>query len=314
MRNNQIIVAALVVSFAMMLAACGQVTTKIQVVDEQGDPVEGAEVKLWYVNYRDEKMKVIKTDAKGRIEDTGNPELRINLSVAKEGYYKTFYDQSEGTSLSKDINHDLEVILRKVINPIPMYAKKINIRLPKIGEKFAFDFQVGDWVAPHGKGAISDIYFKSSKVVIDRNNYRCETFISFPENSIDGILEDARWSKCSEFKSSRYAAEESYKPQEKIIDLQDPVTGYEGETPNKNYLLTLRSRIDTSGNKILANYAKIIGGINVWVGTWEGFVDKPPAISFTYYFNPNVNDRNLEFDPERNLFKNLTLDEQVTKP
>lgn len=314
MINKQTITVALAFSIAMMFNACGQVTTKIQVVDEQGDPVAGAEVKLWYVNYLDEEMKVIKTDAKGRIEDTGKPELRINLSVSKEGYYETSYKKSEGTSLGKDQDHDLTATLRKQINPIPMYAKKINIRLPKIGEKFAFDLQAGDWLAPHGGGTIADIYVKSSKVVIDRNNYRCETFISFPKNSTDGILEDARWSKYSEFKSSRYAPEESYKPQEKIIDLQDPVTGYQGETPNKNYLLMLRSSIDANGNIISANYAKIIGGINVWVGTWEGFVDKPPAISFTYYFNPNVNDRNLEFDPEQNLFKNLTQEEEVTDP
>lgn len=38
------------------------------------------------------------------------------------------------------------------------------------------------------------------------------------------------------------------------------------------------------------------------------------AIGMTYYFNPAVNDRNLEFDPKRNLFNNLKLEEQVRNP
>jgi hypothetical protein len=37
-------------------------------------------------------------------------------------------------------------------------------------------------------------------------------------------------------------------------------------------------------------------------------------MNFTYYLNPTPNDRNVEFDPKRNLFTNLKDDERVTMP
>ena len=39
-----------------------------------------------------------------------------------------------------------------------------------------------------------------------------------------------------------------------------------------------------------------------------------PGIGFAYYLNPTPNDRNIEFDPKRNLFTNLKTEEQVTAP
>lgn len=35
---------------------------------------------------------------------------------------------------------------------------------------------------------------------------------------------------------------------------------------------------------------------------------------FTYYLNPTPNDRNIEFDPKRNLFTNLSSSEEVRDP
>ena len=40
----------------------------------------------------------------------------------------------------------------------------------------------------------------------------------------------------------------------------------------------------------------------------------PADIVFTYYLNPTPNDRNLEFDPKRNLMPGLKSTEQVTAP
>ena len=48
-------------------------------------------------------------------------------------------------------------------------------------------------------------------------------------------------------------------------------------------------------------YGKIVGKI-----AFAPFVDnekKTGFVKFTYYLNPNSNDRNIEFDPQRNLFK-----------
>jgi len=35
---------------------------------------------------------------------------------------------------------------------------------------------------------------------------------------------------------------------------------------------------------------------------------------FKYFLNPTPNDRNVEFDPKQNLFKNLSSLEEVSDP
>jgi hypothetical protein len=61
--------------------------------------------------------------------------------------------------------------------------------------------------------------------------------------------------------------------------------------------LFLRTRVrrDGEGKIVSANYAKVIGDFRV-------STPGPGGFSLTYYFNPTPNDRNLEFDPDKNLF------------
>jgi hypothetical protein len=51
--------------------------------------------------------------------------------------------------------------------------------------------------------------------------------------------------------------------------------------------------LDDKGDIVSANYAKLVGDIDLHAVR---------GVSFTYYFNPTPNDRNLEFNPGRNLF------------
>ncbi|MEZ5415708.1 MAG: hypothetical protein R3F03_15480, partial [Opitutaceae bacterium] len=51
--------------------------------------------------------------------------------------------------------------------------------------------------------------------------------------------------------------------------------------------------LDDDGSVVSANYSKVMGDI---------YVSHTGVLRFTYYFNPTPNDRNLEFDPKRNLF------------
>jgi hypothetical protein len=54
-----------------------------------------------------------------------------------------------------------------------------------------------------------------------------------------------------------------------------------------------------------ALYGKIAGPISCGA---QGYIE------FTYYLNPTPNDRNMESDPTKNLFQNLTDDQQVKAP
>ena len=54
----------------------------------------------------------------------------------------------------------MHFVMRRVIKPIPLYAKKIHLHFPKNREWLGYDFEMGDWVAPHGKGKFSDVLFR----------------------------------------------------------------------------------------------------------------------------------------------------------
>jgi hypothetical protein len=67
---------------------------------------------------------------------------------------------------------------------------------------------------------------------------------------------------------------------------------------NRNYYFRVRTVPDQNGNVKSALYGKIYGDF----------------MQFSYYLNPTPSDRNIEFDPKRNLMKTLTPLEAVTEP
>jgi hypothetical protein len=76
-----------------------------------------------------------------------------------------------------------------------------------------------------------------------------------------------------------------------------------------SYALRINTEIDKNGKIISANYVRLMNNVNLF-----GVLAPTQGAVFTYYFNPTPNDRNLEFDPSRNLFTNLEPTEQVREP
>ena len=68
------------------------------------------------------------------------------------------------------------------------------------------------------------------------------------------------------------------------------------------------SVVDDKGNLVQANYGKIYGPVEF------GTIGPKTVLKMNYYFNPTPNDRNMEFDPSNNLFKNLKSSEEVRQP
>ncbi|MGB0992949.1 MAG: hypothetical protein ACPG32_10835 [Akkermansiaceae bacterium] len=292
-------------------ASCQEVrTVKITVTEEDGAPIEGANTIVTFLGYRGEDTVRKKglTNAQGISKTRGATSGRMSTKIEKEGYYA-----SRSGRLSRNKDHDLTYVLRKIKKPIPMYVRKFRGRIPMAGKACGFDFEVGDWVAPHGLGKRIDMLIKGNKEVKTRNDWKGEVTLSFP-NKHDGIQKDDKWFDYSEFKSSRKAPLEGYLPDEQLLSKQHPKNGYKGSSLPKNYLVRTRSQVNSKGEIVTAFYSKIIGGVEVIVGLHKDSRKSPPSVAFTYYFNPTPNDRNLEFDPKRNLFKNLDSTEQVHEP
>jgi hypothetical protein len=78
---------------------------------------------------------------------------------------------------------------------------------------------------------------------------------------------------------------------------------------DKNYFFRVRTVLDERGQVVSCLYGKIYGRIEYFPVSY-----KTAKVRFTYYLHPTPNDRNVEFDPKRNLFTNLKSDERVTAP
>jgi len=79
-----------------------------------------------------------------------------------------------------------------------------------------------------------------------------------------------------------------------------------GETDvdfRRNFYFRTRTVTDAAGNIISAHYGKIYGDFqfNAARKDW-GYLSTLALV--TTYFNPTSNDRNVEFDPKRNLLPN----------
>jgi hypothetical protein len=218
-------------------------------------------------------------------------------------------------------NPTVEVILKRIVDPIPLYARHIRLgKVPKEGELIGFDLVEGDWVTPHGKGKQSDLLFeldRKPEQIVERigvhRHYDVTlydiTFSITGANKGDGFipLPIPVREGGSGLRMPRNAPLAGYEPRVSVRDYRDSIDKPSQNTvdENMNYFFRVRTILDKDGNIESALYGKIHGDFQL---------DHHGNIGFTYYLNPTPNDRNVEFDPKQNLFKNLPSSEQVRQP
>ncbi len=296
-----------------------------QVKDDRGAPVatasiQGAKVAL--------KKEGVPHGSNVRIEaatdDKGKALLAFEslpgvggVSIQKDGYYPSFHpvDWIRDTH-SSDYKAVLKVALKPVKKPIAMYAfdntgnARGIVKIPVIGESYGFDLMRGAALPPLGNGETSDFTFRVEGDWESIESYRLKLVVEFPHPK-DGVVEfmtPQRRGKRepqmfgSRLISSYHAPEEGYrgrlvritgKPEQKQ-DARHQVDFH------RNYYFRCRTKTDDQGNIISANYGKIYGDFN-FDAAREEWGYRATLLMMTTYFNPTPNDRNVEFDPKRNL-------------
>ena len=287
----------------------GVASVTVRVVDQDGIPVSGAEVRggFEYTDFDGDSYKVL-TDTNGVISASGRLMSIFNCIVKKDGYYesvevlrwKEAYPNAElKYGKWQPWNPTIEIVLKEKKNPIPLIVRNFDEAvLPLENEPVGFDLFEGDWVAPFGKGKIADL------IVTAENDYRgfrdldVRYSISF-DNPKDGFIR---------FESQKYGSD--------LVSSQEaPESGYEGsftahygrkgnersggyDDENVNYYFRIRTKTDDEGNIVSCHYGKIYRGIVM--APWnEGGL----RLSLLYYLNPKSNDRNVEYDGKNNLAK-----------
>ena len=297
----------------------------IRVIDESGKPVENARVgadlerpKIKGVGV-DTTAVIGITDSNGLFTVKGSGGSYLGFNATKEGYYMTVDHFRNFTGVSgiigfrrwKPWNPTIDVVLKKIINPIPMYVAKIQGKssaddlpaiLPEEGKLFGYDLIAKDWVVPNGQGLHSDFIFK-----IDVDYYNSEPLeydammtlkFTNPDDGIQSFY--AFRKKSSELRSAHRAPITGY--QDKLVTRKVRVKKEVLHSPyrdDQNYYFRVRTKRDEQGNIIEAHYGKIYGNIRFSIPR-KG--DRKGKIYFSYYLNPNNNDTNVENAPEQNLF------------
>ena len=260
------------------------------------------------------------------------------MQVSKDGYYGFGVQNAEDFRFpSGELKGGVEkvITLRPAIRPTALHAKLTQPRrhapdaettIPVLENGAATDFEIGDWVSPHGDGKVTDIliFFEREFVRFDSSGWQQtleqrrefskqayavrgedwteEKFrlksglwnlvfkVAFP-NAKEGILlvEDG-FDAHSVLRMPHMAYADGYVPE---YGYQITSNEYLKRRDDIGFFLRTRVELDRQGNIESANYAKIYEDFKV---TIDG------KIEFAYYFNPTPNNRNLEFDPKQNLF------------
>lgn len=313
----------------------------IKVVDEHNNPVKGSNAGLvlesgkragngWGTNTN--WIPGI-TDARGLFAGEGATAPYVSLSAKKEGYYdvsgvfKDFTDTKGilGFRKYEPWNPTVTLVLKKIKNPIPMYAVNMSggipgeyPELPLLGKFVGYDLSSNDWVEPHGKGQYSDFLFKVDvHRAVSIMDHDVTLTLKF-SNIGDGLIAytpNKKYGK-SALRFPYHAPTSGYSDEliqhyKRIPNLT--ITGKPGHPPyDTNYFFRVRTKFNNYGKVSGGLYGKIHGTISLGNSAW---LHKEKAyLSVNYYLNPSNNDTNIEFNIKKNLFSDVIERKQVRFP
>lgn len=317
----------------------------VKVVDEGGKPMVKVPVEGTF-DWNGGVQEVTKTTGKwGTVHFESATENYPEVECSIEGYYKsTLHVVHDGQRKGywKMINPNPVMVMRRIVNPVPMYVvNQLEIEMPRVG-KAAFDLQKQAWVAPDGKGEKPDLVFTLERKG-DEKQGEATLKLTF-SNPGDGLVPVPKIAPGgSEFQFPREAPAIGYQPgriwHRQWVDGDQPeitrelniltVKGATAENlrrtkanpPPVGYFFRVRTVLNEKGEVVSALYAKMLGETNIiyrmTLGrefNWEpNYETKTARIKLTYCLNPDGT-RNLEFDVQRNLFKDLDGHNMVVTP
>lgn len=298
--------------FSLCLTGGGEnALLNVTAVDDAGCAISNAEVtvcalcKYYFgVGGRSSDWAEFKsrTDADGaasvKFKMYGN---RFKWSVRAEGYYSLgqkaeyfqFKENKDLTCMLLESERKVRAVLFRKRNPQPMYAYSVASKLlPSRNGCFGFDLQVGDWVAPYGKGLTPD--FNVNQALDVQSNMLGK--VEFPAGAGGYLGKKAD----NEGFPSVYEADTNatYNSVFEYMGTGAPTNRTSrGNAPivERDEYMILRTRVefDNYGKLKKANYAKIYGPFVIGNGIRMSEV----------IFNDRVNDNNLELDNSRNKIK-----------
>ncbi len=251
------------------------------------------------------------SDTNGCFSISGKSGGETTWIVNKDGFYQTyetrylFKDPTVSVSSGRWQPYGMTntVVLKRIINPVPMFRQYKDHILPPppTNQWVGFDFEANDWCMPNGRGKQTDfeamLFFENPPQRF-WNEFKYTLTLRFT-NALDGVIQ-TRLDDSGSLLRTAYTADTNAVYAKEIIFSAEQS---EGGERNRSYMsqkildeteylvFRVRSKVDDEGNLLKANYGKIRGPLFV---ARYGFV-------FSYDFNPKANDPSLESDTSVNL-------------
>lgn len=301
---------AMTICTALTIIGAYALDLSFQVFDESNSPVTNATIRL---ETEADPMGRLVTSPKKRHEVWTVDKMgcasgaftcystSLHVTTKAPGFYDEYshaHFKAKRTSFLSEVRtadkQTFRIVLRRTINPIPMYSYSgwPDVKMPSGRGRFGFDMIERDWVTPHGNGRVTDfvIEYESLK---SGDEVLYSVTLSFP-NAQDGAYKKKKHLSYS-FKSDYHADKSAcYQDRVKLYSFKKSGNNYSVDrfvTKEDYLILRTRTKVDSNGNLISAHYSKVYGPIYV-----EDIFYFRACV-----FNPNENDTNLESDPERNL-------------
>ncbi len=269
--------------------------------DVDGGPVGNASVAAHFAYFqttpfqRTERQVDAETDSSGRALMRSESIGRMRYRVEARGYYAAEHAMA---FRQRRLRH--EVTLRDIRDPVPMAAlQALPLPLPAQQQVFGLDLMKMDWMPPHGEGEVEDIRLGG----VGRQWW---------EQGIARYSVELRMTFLGEGNGMQEGVPVG-RPIRSVFmsDYDAPASGYDREFrlrttedgPDVSYpvvFFRIRSEMTEEGEPT-AYYGKIY---NIEV-EWDG--ERPNLLISQIYINLERDNRNMEFDPRRNLAERIVV-------
>ena len=299
------VTVSLIGLLTLLPGGCAEdIDLKLQVVDADGTPVAGAFVHGYF--YQEQVVQGRKngtytgtTDADGRVTLSGEEDIYVKVKVTKDGYHDS-YREIVVRPIVFDEDETQTMLLKAKRNPVPLHAKHVVLVRDDLqdGQPYGYDLLVGDFVAPHGKGSVSDFVLTYTRQGTDTYNFSWTLDIGFSGEE-DGLIPVNFETTESALVSDYDAPAEGYVNQWTLHESRAGVFDSPAGNVDKwrSYYFRVRTSVDPEGN-VTGHYGKMYG-------------EFPAGV---YYVNPTRGDRNVEWAVRNNLLRSLRVPERPTAP
>ncbi|MBU0678864.1 MAG: hypothetical protein KJ626_12195 [Verrucomicrobia bacterium] len=281
-------------AFSCVMANAGDPTAQVtfRVTDDFGNAVTNASVRMttaagWIPGPDTGRTKM--REAEGHTDTNGAVVLKLQCKTGNIRHYevvaaptasvphykmsvggKMYYRERGGRVRFSEVvngrwepwNPTVEIVLKEVLNPIPMYARSSRVQsltIPSYNQPLGFDLIKSDWLPPHGRGETADFIFTLDCQLLGMSHDNVQYFdaalrLSF-SNDGDGLQEVlAHPREGSTLRLPRYAPESGYRSEwiQKAYEHQDEARYDHKE--NQNFIFRIRTREDEHGKITSALY------------------------------------------------------------